>query len=90
MHGKGDESCGLNESWEWLKGGGLTDSERFRGTVQSFANNARGFRQLVGSKWPREPRPMGVETQAQHAFGFMGASGRKSDFPWGRRNAGIK
>lgn len=59
--------------------------ECLRGPVQSIANNARGFRQLVRSKWPGVPpaatsRPrFAFCVCMQHVFGFMGASGRKSD-----------
>lgn len=72
------------EREEW-KGG-----ESFRGTVQSFANNARGFRQLARSKWPRD-LPAGDENLGmQHAFGFMEVSGWKTDFREGGGGRGIK
>lgn len=72
------------EREEW-KGG-----ESFRGTVQSLANNARGFRQLARSKWPRD-LPAGDENLGmQHAFGFMEVSGRKTDFREGGGGRGIK
>lgn len=65
-----------------------------RETAQNIANNAWGFRQSVQWKWSGEParrnpalaaRVAPCCVRVQHAFGFMGLSGRKSDLPKTKR-----